>query len=200
MQPLVIHLAEEVWSHAALHTATNRSHCAHFLRDKCVTTTCTYSVSIYWATAWSGTKNVCVTLVQKKPYTFTHSVSFCVASYNSRRRGYDAVSKGYSQHVVSSEPFHISAVSEIRLILKRISLLALKRCSDDTPDGNPTVAQLVKRTRKFIVVVTKAGNSSIYSTPTEPPLPRIHHGSPSFHNGTWPQHPQTNICTSQIFP
>jgi hypothetical protein len=75
-------------------------------------------------------------------------------------------------------------VSARQLLLHRISLLALKQLDDDTPDGNPTVVQLITSTRTFIVVVTKAGYSSIYSTPTDPPLSRIHHGSPRFLTGT----------------
>jgi hypothetical protein len=60
--------------------------------------------------------------------------------------------------------------------------------------GQSTVAQVINSTQKFIAVFTKARDSSICSTPTQPHLSTIHHLRPGFHNGTWLQHLQTNIC------
>ena len=129
-----------------------------------------------------------------KPCIFTHSVCLC-ASYNSRNRGCDAASVVNRITTFRANCFiPVSFLHVSCFWTNRISLLAPKQLDNDTPEGNPTVAQLITRTRTFIVVVTKTGYSSIYSAPTDPPLSRIHHGSQSFLRGTWPQHPQTNIC------
>jgi hypothetical protein len=67
-------------------------------------------------------------------------------------------------HDVSGELIHISGVSTHRLFLNRISVFSIKTLQRGHARVQSTVAQLVKSTRKFIVVFTKAGDSSMFHT------------------------------------
>jgi len=94
---------------------------------------------------------------------FTHSVCLCASHKDVTLHQWLIASRRFGRTVSYQCRFCT------QLFLNHISLLAPKRLDDDTPEGNPTVSQLIT-TRTFIVVVIKAGYSSIHSTPTDPPL------------------------------